>query len=66
MSALTQQTYKECIFFFHVCFVKHYNSPSFFSSSHIINELIETERVYVEELQSIIEVRNSSVNSSGA
>uniref|UniRef100_U3IK52 MCF.2 cell line derived transforming sequence-like 2 n=1 Tax=Anas platyrhynchos platyrhynchos TaxID=8840 RepID=U3IK52_ANAPP len=54
-SALTQQTYKECIFFFHVCFVKHYNSPSFFSFSHIINELIETERVYVEELQSIIE-----------
>uniref|UniRef100_A0A8B9QG28 MCF.2 cell line derived transforming sequence-like 2 n=1 Tax=Apteryx owenii TaxID=8824 RepID=A0A8B9QG28_APTOW len=34
---------------------KHYNSPSFFSFSHIINELIETERVYVEELQSIIE-----------
>ncbi|NXD16381.1 MCF2L factor, partial [Nothocercus nigrocapillus] len=27
----------------------------FFSFSHIINELIETERVYVEELQSIIE-----------
>lgn len=66
MSALTQQTYKECVFFFHVCFAKHYNSPSFFSFSHIINELIETERVYVEELQSIIEVRNSSVNSSGA
>uniref|UniRef100_A0A8C3GF95 MCF.2 cell line derived transforming sequence-like 2 n=1 Tax=Cairina moschata TaxID=8855 RepID=A0A8C3GF95_CAIMO len=54
-SALTQQTYKECVFFFHVCFAKHYNSPSFFSFSHIINELIETERVYVEELQSIIE-----------
>ncbi|NXE53233.1 MCF2L factor, partial [Casuarius casuarius] len=34
---------------------KHYNFPSFFSFSHIINELIETERVYVEELQSIIE-----------
>ncbi|NXX91432.1 MCF2L factor, partial [Centropus bengalensis] len=31
------------------------NSPPFLSFSHIINELIETERVYVEELQSIIE-----------
>uniref|UniRef100_A0A8B9FKS2 MCF.2 cell line derived transforming sequence-like 2 n=1 Tax=Amazona collaria TaxID=241587 RepID=A0A8B9FKS2_9PSIT len=34
---------------------KHCDSPPFLSSSHIINELIETERVYVEELQSIIE-----------
>lgn len=41
------------------------STPYFFSFSHIINELIETERVYVEELQSIIEVRKS-VNSSDA
>uniref|UniRef100_A0A672UTQ2 MCF.2 cell line derived transforming sequence-like 2 n=3 Tax=Strigops habroptila TaxID=2489341 RepID=A0A672UTQ2_STRHB len=34
---------------------RHCNSPPFLSFSHIINELIETERVYVEELQSIIE-----------
>ncbi|NWW52049.1 MCF2L factor, partial [Pedionomus torquatus] len=34
---------------------KHSNFPPFFFFSHIINELIETERVYVEELQSIIE-----------
>ncbi|KAF1517764.1 Guanine nucleotide exchange factor DBS, partial [Eudyptula minor] len=34
---------------------KHSNAPPFLSFSHIINELIETERVYVEELQSIIE-----------
>ncbi|NXE09148.1 MCF2L factor, partial [Lophotis ruficrista] len=46
-------------FFFHVCFVEllvnaiTFHLSSFFS--HIINELIETERVYVEELQSIIE-----------
>ncbi|NXY02227.1 MCF2L factor, partial [Pteruthius melanotis] len=33
----------------------HCHSLSFLSFSHIINELIETERVYVEELQSIIE-----------
>uniref|UniRef100_A0A8B9I5B5 MCF.2 cell line derived transforming sequence-like 2 n=1 Tax=Anser brachyrhynchus TaxID=132585 RepID=A0A8B9I5B5_9AVES len=46
---------RNSIVFFHVCFAKHYSSPSFFSFSHIINELIETERVYVEELQSIIE-----------
>ncbi|NWX89191.1 MCF2L factor, partial [Nothoprocta pentlandii] len=36
-------------------FCKRCNTLSFFSFSHIINELIETERVYVEELQSIIE-----------
>uniref|UniRef100_A0A8C7E9N1 MCF.2 cell line derived transforming sequence-like 2 n=1 Tax=Nothoprocta perdicaria TaxID=30464 RepID=A0A8C7E9N1_NOTPE len=36
-------------------FCKRCNTPSFISFSHIINELIETERVYVEELQSIIE-----------
>ncbi|NXY42386.1 MCF2L factor, partial [Ceuthmochares aereus] len=52
--------YSEYHVFFHVCFVElfvseHCNSPPFLSFSHIINELIETERVYVEELQSIIE-----------
>ncbi|NWY01372.1 MCF2L factor, partial [Nothoprocta ornata] len=36
-------------------FCNRCNTLSFFSFSHIINELIETERVYVEELQSIIE-----------
>ncbi|NWV90156.1 MCF2L factor, partial [Machaerirhynchus nigripectus] len=41
-------------FFFHVCLVNT-NCLPFLSFSHIINELIETERVYVEELQSIIE-----------
>ncbi|KFO74950.1 Guanine nucleotide exchange factor DBS, partial [Cuculus canorus] len=46
--------------FFHVCFVELFvseycNSPPILRFSHIINELIETERVYVEELQSIIE-----------
>uniref|UniRef100_A0A669PWX4 MCF.2 cell line derived transforming sequence-like 2 n=1 Tax=Phasianus colchicus TaxID=9054 RepID=A0A669PWX4_PHACC len=35
--------------------IQYYSTPYFFSFSHIINELIETERVYVEELQSIIE-----------
>uniref|UniRef100_A0A8C2C4C0 MCF.2 cell line derived transforming sequence-like 2 n=1 Tax=Cyprinus carpio TaxID=7962 RepID=A0A8C2C4C0_CYPCA len=30
--------------------------------SHIMNELIETERLYVEELQSIIEVHVSEIN----
>ncbi|NWR70194.1 MCF2L factor, partial [Centropus unirufus] len=37
------------------CLLVNTNSPPFLSFSHIINELIETERVYVEELQSIIE-----------
>ncbi|NXK48149.1 MCF2L factor, partial [Chauna torquata] len=51
---------RQAIVFFLSCVLcctigKHYSSPSFFSFSHIINELIETERVYVEELQSIIE-----------
>ncbi|NXJ12689.1 MCF2L factor, partial [Odontophorus gujanensis] len=41
--------------FFHQNEILHLISQYFFSSSHIINELIETERVYVEELQSIIE-----------
>ncbi|NXU42620.1 MCF2L factor, partial [Drymodes brunneopygia] len=41
-------------FFFHMCLVNTVTLP-FLSFSHIINELIETERVYVEELQSIIE-----------
>ncbi|NWJ06973.1 MCF2L factor, partial [Crypturellus undulatus] len=48
-----EETLCVCVLSAAVC--KHYNSPSFFSFSHIINELIETERVYVEELQSIIE-----------
>ncbi|NXA05586.1 MCF2L factor, partial [Sapayoa aenigma] len=47
------------VFFIHMSFVEQWvnptNSPPFLSFSHIINELIETERVYVEELQSIIE-----------
>ncbi|NXY68140.1 MCF2L factor, partial [Glareola pratincola] len=52
-------TDKENHFFFHVCLFEllvntiTFHLSSFFS--HIINELIETERVYVEELQSIIE-----------
>ncbi|NXG80602.1 MCF2L factor, partial [Baryphthengus martii] len=52
--------YKENSFLFRVCFVGllintvTFHLSSFFFS-HIINELIETERVYVEELQSIIE-----------
>lgn len=33
-----------------------------FLNSHIMNELIETERLYVEELQSIIEVHVSEIN----
>ncbi|NXP24501.1 MCF2L factor, partial [Scytalopus superciliaris] len=56
----SQRHKKECarniMFFFHLCFVELWpNPPPFLSFSHIINELIETERVYVEELQSIIE-----------
>ncbi|NXO17970.1 MCF2L factor, partial [Oriolus oriolus] len=47
-----QEYASNTFFFFHVCLV---NSLPFLSFSHIINELIETERVYVEELQSIIE-----------
>ncbi|NWZ00547.1 MCF2L factor, partial [Loxia curvirostra] len=42
------------IFFFTCAWLTHSTCTSLFFS-HIINELIETERVYVEELQSIIE-----------
>ncbi|NWI53018.1 MCF2L factor, partial [Calyptomena viridis] len=59
-AARHKKEYARNTVFFHSCVLccivgKPYNSPPFLSFSHIINELIETERVYVEELQSIIE-----------
>ncbi|NWV77620.1 MCF2L factor, partial [Dasyornis broadbenti] len=50
-----QEHTRNTIFFFHMCLVNSVTLLPFLSFSHIINELIETERVYVEELQSIIE-----------
>lgn len=40
-----------------VLLVLRSHHPVFFLCRHIVTELIETERLYVEELQSIIEVQ---------
>ncbi len=51
------------------CLSTHQSSESVFLlpflNSHIMNELIETERLYVEELQSIIEVHVSEIKETG-
>lgn len=54
-----QEYVRNTIFFSFTCAWLTLWLSTFLSFSHIINELIETERVYVEELQSIIEVRSS-------
>lgn len=55
-------SFPSLLFFFFSCFIAAASLNVLWSPRRlIVTELIETERLYVEELQSIIEVQSSQV-----